>query len=263
MSIRKSVVSGSFYPDKKEEILKYINHFNSVKTNVETFENIKAIIVPHAGYIYSGFTANLAYQLVSFSGKDIKRVVVFGPSHRAYLKGASVALYDEYETPLGNLKIDKEFSQKLIDKYEFLEFNEECEFEHSTETQAPFIKHYFNEVQLVEIVYGEIDYKNLSKVIDEVLKDKQNFVVISTDLSHFYTLEEANKKDNICLNAIDKKDLEMFDYCEACGKTGVKAIINWAIKNNYETKVLNYCTSADVTKDKSRVVGYTSALIGK
>ena len=262
MNIRKSVVSGSFYPDKKEEILKYINHFNSFKTNDKTFEHIKAIIVPHAGYIYSGFTANLAYQLVSSSKKQIKRVIVIGTSHRVYLKGASVALYDEYETPLGNLKIDKEFSQKLIDKYDFLDFNVECEFEHSTETQAPFIKHYFTEVQLVEIVYGKIDYEDLSKVIDEALSDSDNFVVISTDLSHFYTLEEANKKDNICLEAIDKKDLKLFDYCEACGKIGVEAIINWAIKNNYETKILNYCTSADVTKDKSRVVGYTSALIG-
>lgn len=260
MSIRKAVVSGSFYPDKKEEILKYINHFNSDKANAETFENIKAIIVPHAGYIYSGFTANLAYNLIS--KKDIKRVLVFGPSHRVYLKGASVALYDEYETPLGNLKIDKEFSQNLIDKYDFLDFNIECEFEHSTETQAPFIKHYFRNVKLVEIVYGQIDYKDLSKVVDEVLSDSDNFVVISTDLSHFYTLEEAQKLDNICLEAIDKKDLKLFDCCEACGKTGVEAIINWAIKNDYETKILNYCTSADVTKDKSRVVGYTSALIG-
>ena len=227
MNIRKSVVSGSFYPDKKEELLKYINQFNSFKTNNETFENIKAIIVPHAGYIYSGFTANLAYKLAS--NKKIKRVIVIGPSHRVYLKGASVALYDEYETPLGNLKIDKEFSQNLIDKYDFLDFNVECEFEHSTETQAPFIKHYFENVQLVEIVYGEINYEDLSKVIDEVLVDSDNFVVISTDLSHFYTFEEAQKLDNICLEAIDKKDLKMFDYCEACGKEGIKAIIDWAI----------------------------------
>lgn len=261
MSIRKAVVSGSFYPDTKEEILKYINHFNSIGVNIKTFEDIKAIIVPHAGYIYSGFTANLAYKLVS--KKDIKRVVVIGPSHKVYLKGASVALYDEYETPLGNLKIDKEFSKDLIDKYDFLDFNVECEFEHSTETQAPLIKHYLKNVQIVEIIYGEINYEDLSKVIGEILSNSDNFVVISTDLSHFYTLEEAQKKDNICLNAIDKKDLDLFDYCEACGKTGVKAIINWAIKNNYETKVLNYCTSADVTKDKSRVVGYTTALIGK
>ena len=260
MNIRKSVVSGSFYPDKKEELLKYINQFNSFKTNNETFEDIKAIIVPHAGYIYSGFTANLAYKLAS--NKKIKRVIVIGPSHRVYLKGASVALYDEYETPLGNLKIDKEFSQNLIDKYDFLDFNVECEFEHSTETQAPFIKHYFENVQLVEIVYGEINYEDLSKVIDEVLVDSDNFVVISTDLSHFYTFEEAQKLDNICLEAIDKKDLKLFDYCEACAKVGVHAIINWAIKNDFDTKVLNYCTSADVTKDKSRVVGYTTALIG-
>ena len=260
MNIRKSVVSGSFYPDKKEELLKYINQFNSFKTNNETFEDIKAIIVPHAGYIYSGFTANLAYKLAS--KKKIKRVIVIGPSHRVYLKGASVAIYDEYETPLGNLKIDKEFSQNLIDKYDFLDFNVECEFEHSTETQAPFIKHYFENVQLVEIVYGEINYEDLSKVIDEVLVDSDNFVVISTDLSHFYTFEEAQKLDNICLEAIDKKDLKMFDYCEACGKEGIKAIIDWAIKNDFDTKVLNYCTSADVTKDKSRVVGYTTALIG-
>ena len=260
MNIRKSVVSGSFYPDKKEELLKYINQFNSFKTNNETFENIKAIIVPHAGYIYSGFTANLAYKLAS--NKKIKRVIVIGLSHRVYLKGASVAIYDEYETPLGNLKMDKEFSQNLIDKYDFLDFNVECEFEHSTETQAPFIKHYFENVELVEIIYGKIDYKELSKVIDEVLSHSDNFVVISTDLSHFYTLEEAQKLDNICLEAIDKKDLKMFDYCEACGKEGIKAIIDWAIKNDFDTKVLNYCTSADVTKDKSRVVGYTTALIG-
>ena len=260
MNIRKSVVSGSFYPDKKEELLKYINQFNSFKTNNETFEDIKAIIVPHAGYIYSGFTANLAYKLAS--KKEIKRVIVIGPSHRVYLKGASVAIYDEYETPLGNLKIDKKFSQNLIDKYDFLDFNVECEFEHSTETQAPFIKHYFENVQLVEIIYGEINYEDLSKVIDEVLVDSDNFVLISTDLSHFYTLEEAQKLDNICLEAIDKKDLKMFDYCEACGKVGVKAIIDCAIKNDFDTKVLNYCTSADVTKDKSRVVGYTTALIG-
>ena len=260
MNIRKSVVSGSFYPDKKEELLKYINQFNSFKTNNEIFEDIKAIIVPHAGYIYSGFTANLAYKLAS--KKEIKRVIVIGPSHRVYLKGASVAIYDEYETPLGNLKIDKKFSQNLIDKYDFLDFNVECEFEHSTETQAPFIKHYFENVQLVEIIYGEINYEDLSKVIDEVLVDSDNFVVISTDLSHFYTLEEAQKLDNICLEAIDKKDLKMFDYCEACGKVGVKAIIDCAIKNDFDTKILNYCTSADVTKDKSRVVGYTTALIG-
>lgn len=261
-SIRKSVVSGSFYPHKKEEILKYINHFNNFETNVETFEDIKAIIVPHAGYIYSGFTANIAYNIAKI--KKPKRVIVIGPSHKVYLEGASVALYDEYETPLGNLKIDKEYSKKLIEKYDFLNFNEECEFEHSTETQAPFTKYYFPDVSFVEIVYGKIDFNELSLLIDEIWSDEENFLLISTDLSHFYTQEQANKLDNICLNAIAKKDLTMFDKgCEACGKTGVKAVINSAIKKDYKTQILHYCTSYDRTKGASRVVGYTSVLIGK
>lgn len=260
MSIRKAVVSGSFYPNNKDEILRYINHFNNIDLKLDSFENIKAIIVPHAGYIYSGFTANLAYKLAC--KKSFKRVIVIGVSHRVFINGASVALYDEYETPLGNLKINKDFSQKLINKFDFLTFDAECEFEHSTETQMPFIKYYFKDIEVVEIVYGDIKYEDLEKVIEEVSKDDENFIVISSDLSHFYTQEEAQKLDNICLNAIEKQNLELFDYCEACGKTGIKAIIDYSIKNNLKTKVLHYCTSADFSNDKSRVVGYTTAIIG-
>jgi len=221
MSIRKSVVSGSFYPDDKEELLKYINQLN-LKNDNELFENIKeikdvkAIIVPHAGYIYSAYTANLAYNYCR--NINPKRLIVIGPSHQTYLKGASVALYDEYETPLGNLKIDKIFSEELINKYSFLDFNTECEFEHSTEIQMPFIKYYFDNASIVEIIYGEIDFNYLSELIDDLLKNSDNFIVISTDLSHFYTLEEANNLDINCINAIKEKDLELLDYGEACGK---------------------------------------------
>ena len=103
----------------------------------------------------------------------------------------------------------------------------------------------------------------LSLLIDEALEDEENFLVISTDLSHFYTQEKANELDNICLNAIAKKDLALFDKgCEACGKLGVKAVIQSAIKKDLDSKVLHYCTSYNKTKDASRVVGYASALIG-
>lgn len=261
MSIRKTVVAGSFYPDTKNEINEYINQFNKVKDNSETFKNIRAIISPHAGYIFSGFTANLAYKKASEN--EFKRIVIIGPSHRVYLKGASIALYDEYETPLGNIDMDLDFSNSLKDKFDFLDFNIECEFEHSTETQAPFIKNYFPNSKIVEIVYGDCSYEDIEKLVDEVLKDKDNFVVISTDLSHFHNQEEAKLLDNICIEAIDKMDMNKFEKCEACGKIGVMAIVKYAIKNGLDTKVLHYCTSADVTKDKNRVVGYTSALIGE
>ena len=160
MSIRKTVVSGSFYPNNKDEILKYIEDLNKDIKTFKQIENIRAIIVPHAGYIYSGNIANQAY--FHLKDKNPKRVIVIGPSHHVYLKGASVALYDDFETPIGNLTIDKKFSEDLINTYDFLDFNIECEFEHSTETQMPFIKYYFKNTSIVEIIYGDLDFKKLS-----------------------------------------------------------------------------------------------------
>ncbi len=256
------VVSGSFYPDSEKEIKAYIKHFNqSFKLEGKLNINPKGIIVPHAGYIYSGFTANLAYNIAS--KKDFKRIVVIGPSHRVYSQYISCALYEEYETPLGNIKIDLDFSKNLVKKYDFINFDEELHFEHSSETQAPFIKYYFDDIKIVELVYGNIDFKDLSKLIDNLLEDEDNLLVISTDLSHFYTLKEANKLDNICLEAIANKDIKKLDSgCEACGMIGIKAMINSCINKNLETKVLYYCTSYDVSKDDTNVVGYTSVLIG-
>src|SRR5574344_1829081 len=245
MSKRKSVVSGSFYPDNKKELLHYFEKFNKTKDDKNSFKNINAIIVPHAGYIYSGFTANKAYKIASLN--NYKRVVVVGQSHKIFFRGASVCFYSEYETPFGNLKIDLEYSKELLNKFDFLSFEDECSFEHSTEVQAPFIKYYFS----------------LEKVFDYILQSKDTLLVVSSDLSHFYSQQDAMKLDLICLNAITNKDLKAFENCEACGKVGLEAIIEYSIKNNLQTKLLHYCTSADISNDKTRVVGYTSAIIGE
>ena len=262
MKQREMSVAGSFYPKTKDAIDKFIEHFNqgfSLKNGNVKIEP-RAVIVPHAGYIYSGFTANLAYYLSSKT--NFKRVIVIGPSHRVYIEGASIALYDKYNTPLGSLDIDLEYSLKLKEEYSFLKFLETAHKEHSTETQAPFIKNYFSNIKLVELIYGDLDFNNLSLLVDELLEDSENFVVISTDLSHFYTLEEAKKLDNICLNAIIKKDLELFDKgCEACGKIGVKALVKSAKNRDMEFEFLHYCTSYDRTKDDSSVVGYCSFIL--
>lgn len=262
MAERKMAVAGHFYPDGKEELNRYIEYFNKSFSVDEINIDTRAIISPHAGYIYSGFTANLAFNISS--KKRFKRVIVIGPSHRVYLEGASVALYENYETPLGNIEIDLEYSTKLKEKYSFLGFVEKVHEEHSTETQAPFIKNYFDNVKLIEIIYGKLDYEKLSMVIDELLEDKNNLIVISTDLSHFYNLEEAQALDSICIDAIANRKLERFDEgCEACGIIGVKAIVKSALKNNLITKMLHYCTSYDRTNDAKSVVGYTSFLIGE
>lgn len=263
IDIRKTVVSGSFYPETKEEIKRYIEHFNSNFTLDNEFEiDIKALIVPHAGYIYSGFTANLAYNIAS--RQNFENIIVIGPSHRHYLQGASISTKKEYETPLGNIEINLKLVNNLKEKFDFLCFEEDAHFEHSTETQAPFIKNYFPSAKIVEIIYGNLDFKKLSRLTNELLKKKNNLIVISSDLSHFYDLKKANYLDNICLNAIKENNIEKLDKgCEACGKIGIKAIINNSIKNKYINKFLHYCTSFDQTNDNKSVVGYSSFLIGK
>ncbi len=259
---RVASVAGSFYPATCNKIEEFIDKFNHIldlhNIKIEQFK-AKAIISPHAGYIYSGFTANMAYR--SIDKNSIKRVVVVGPSHRVYLKGASVSLQEVYETPCGNLKIDKSYAKKLIDNFNYLTFMDEAHHEHSTETQIPFIKHYLGDVEVVEIVYGDINYKDLEKVIEYILKDEDNFVVISTDLSHFYNLQKANSLDSICIKAVVSKDLNAFYGCEACGIIGVKAITKYAKEHNLDIKLLDYRTSYDATNDKSSVVGYSSFII--
>ena len=126
--------------------------------------------------------------------------------------------------------------------------------------QFPFIKHYFPDAKIVELIYGDIKAKSISEIINFILNKQECGVIISTDLSHFYNLEDANRLDNICLNGIQNLDLDILESgCEACGKTGVKAMLLSAKKLNLTPHLLDYRTSADVSNDNSRVVGYVSA----
>lgn len=255
-------VNGTFYPDSCKLIEQLIQEFDNKagKKHALAFQP-RAIISPHAGYIYSGFTANQAYRLINAQG--INRVVVIGPSHRVYTKGASISYHDNYETPCGDIMIDKHYSKRLSATYDFLHFQEAVHAEHSTETQMPFIKHYFPKASVIEIVYGEIASTTMLPMMEQILKEDETFVVVSTDLSHFYNQEKAKALDEICLRAIKRLDFEATQKgCEACGLIAVKALLEAAHKNGYKSELIDYRTSADTSGDKNSVVGYMSALIG-
>jgi len=263
--MRKASVAGAFYPESCDEIRRYFKLFSeTLDEQIEQSGKLytlkpRAVVVPHAGYIYSGFTANIAYRILKNSNPA--RVVVIGPSHRVYLEGISGANEDSYETPCGNLDIDVDYLKELSQKFDIQDIKEAYEQEHSTEVQMPFIKHYMPNAKVVELVYGDIGYKNLASVVEYVLNDSENAVVISTDLSHFYDLKKANILDNICLEAIANLDIDKFEQgCEACGATGIKAMLQTAKKMKLKSMLLDYRTSADASRDESRVVGYMSGL---
>ena len=256
---REMSVNGTFYPARTVEIERYFEHFNAVLDE----ENItlpavhaKAVIVPHAGYIYSGFSANAAYRVLAQSG--LSNLLVIGPSHRVALEGASLCEAQSYETPLGDISFAQELHEALAARFGLSRTI--IHAEHSTEVQFPFIKHYMPHAKITEIIYGRTSPAYLSEIIDFALSLKDTGVIISTDLSHFYTQEEANKLDRICLHAIESLDISLLHRgCEACGILGVEAMISSAEKHSLSPHLLDYRTSADASGDTSRVVGYVSA----
>ncbi|HEY9190354.1 MAG TPA: AmmeMemoRadiSam system protein B [Sulfurovum sp.] len=264
MSTRDTAVCGQFYPANPDDIQAMLEHYNEildkhVKKGEEGVLSLKprAVIVPHAGYVYSGFTANLALRLLA--NTDAKRVVVIGPSHRVYLNGTSISEFDTYHTPLGAMYIDQSLVADLKERFD-LPFMPEAHHEHSTEVQLPFVKTYTPEVSVVELVYGDESPQKLAEVIEYLLADPETAVVISTDLSHYYDIRKANELDSICLDAVKKlSTAELHQGCEACGKIGVEAMLIAAKKNGLRSILLDYRTSADASGDETQVVGYMSA----
>ena len=255
---REMYVSGSFYPNSEQEIKRYIKHFDDIcDSSDEQIPESKAVIVPHAGYIYSGYTANFSYKSLKKSGK--KKFVVIGPSHRVAFDGVSLCEFDTYSTPLGDIKTDTQMIEKLKEKFDLNCYNK-AHMEHSTEVQFPFLKHYIDDVEIIELVYGRAEPNFISEIIDFIYSDDEFGVVISTDLSHFYNIKEANILDSICLKAVEQLDIsKLRDGCEACGILGVEAMIKIAKKLDLKSNILDYRTSADASEDESSVVGYLSA----
>lgn len=264
MNVRQMSVNGSFYPGKEGEIISMIEQFNTIlKNEPEIYSRLKqlrgsAVIVPHAGWVYSGFTANMAYK--ALSNASFEQIIVIGPSHRVGFDGISICETDSYETPLGNIPTDQYLTHELKKRFS-LSYLPQAHQEHSTEVQFPFIKHYFPDVKMVEMVYAYTHPSTLAPIMEYIFGLKNVAVVVSTDLSHYYPLSQAKKLDSICLKAIETQNTDLLhEGCEACGAIGVEAILSLSDKLHLESQILDYRTSADAFGDSSRVVGYTSAL---
>ena len=261
--MREAVVK-EWYGGTCKAVENYIAHFNKIideNVDKEKAKEIfslkpKALIVPHAGWMYSGFSANFAYRIAANSNP--KQIAVIGPSHKFAFDGISVSLEEEYQTPCGNLDMDIQISQKLIENFDVLNL-EYVHTEHSTEVQMPFIKHYFSNIPVMELIYSNYNPSKLSEIINYLLLN-DSLIVISSDLSHYYDLKTANILDYNCLEAVAEEDISKLSSCEACGKIGIEAMIISAKEMNLTSFIVDYRTSADVSGDTNQVVGYMSAV---
>ncbi len=273
--IRKPAVAGSFYPANASELTKTIASYFSEVEKIPIKGNPSALIVPHAGYPYSGLTAAKAYKLLE--GQEYDTVVVISPSHTVFFKGASVYDGDGYETPLGIIEIDKELSQKIseINPVVYLSnmghSSGNTRGEHALEVQLPFLQVVLGKFKLVAIVMGDQEedtIRALGETLASTLEGSNALLIASTDLSHFHPEKRARKLDFNIQKAVEQFDPKILIETletgkgEACGG-GIMAAVMIATQRlgASEVQVIDYTTSGAVTGDFDEVVGYLSAAV--
>lgn len=267
--IRKPAVAGMFYPKNPDDLKRTIKELLVKTKTLESFDNIFGLISPHAGYIYSGYSAAFAYNTII--KKEFNTVIIISPSHYDYFQGISIFDGDFYETPLGKVEIDKELRNLFISNSNYIfASNLGHRNEHAVEVQIPFLQETLTEFKILPVVIGDQRRKFLDELSVRISKCyKPGMIVIaSSDLSHFYNKEIAYKLDSIIEERISDFDFEELQSdlenhnCEACGGGAIVSLMKSANLLGFtKSKVLSRTDSGDISGDNSSVVGYLSAVI--
>ena len=269
--IRKPVASGSFYPDSAPILAERIKQFLGWAEPQILQQDILAIIVPHAGYDYSGSVA--AYAFKGLKQRPFKTVVIIGSSHFEYFDGISVYPQGAWQTPLGNVSCDSELANQLIQGDEKISFFEPAfSREHSLEVELPFLQIVLDDFKIVPIVMGKLSFRNcqvLAQALVEAIGQRDDVLVVaSTDLSHYHSYEQASKIDRRTINTLEQFRPQTLYYNAVSGENElcaaaavITAMLYAQARGAEELSVLKYANSGDVTGDRARVVGYLSAVI--
>jgi hypothetical protein len=244
INIRQPATAGTFYPADREKLESILARFLG---NVPAFTESrppKALIVPHAGYIYSGQVAAHAYARIR--SHRYKKVILLGPSHHVYLYDVVSDTHKIWQTPLGEVPVVKND----------FETSESAHLEeHCLEIQLPFLQHTLKDFEILPLVVGGSDVYSVSGKIKKILDDN-TLLIISSDLSHYHNYSEAEKLDKSTIKAIESLNAE--GITEACGETPIRVLIDIARTLFWKPEVLKYNNSGDVTGDRTQVVGYAS-----
>ena len=256
--------AGSFYPGDANELTELIKKFASGK---RVCAKSKAIIVPHAGYQYSGHAMNIGYENL----QNEENIFIFAPSHHYDFLGIALPEYEKFETPFGTIDVNQDIVNEIQDTFGAYVNNIPFDEEHSIEVQLPFIQHFMcggkiinaanlikglKKTKIIPILIGKCEPKLIANIIDKFYN--RAAFVISSDLSHFLTNEIAKQTDNYTAWMIETGHIEQFSPEQACGATGILGLAEFAKKKGFSLIRLEMFNSGDITGDKSKVVGYGS-----
>jgi len=257
---REPAVAGAFYPADTNSLKTEVNYLLG-ETHATTDSFPKAIIVPHAGYIYSGPVAATAYHTLMQYKDQIKRVVLLGPSHRVAVKGLALSNATFFATPLGTIPIDQAANKMLIHHSDINVFEQAHLYEHSLEVHLPFLQTVLDDFLLVPIVVGDAPPERVATVLEELMADDATICVTSTDLSHFHDYATAKKLDNATSQSIVNMDYKNIGVEDACGRNPLNGVLYWAKMHHRKVTQLDVRNSGDTAGSMDRVVGYGSYLI--
>ena len=262
-NIRKPVFAGSWYPASPEElsalIKQLVSRVNASHVNHPPDTSLKALIIPHAGYIYAGWTAAHISSVVH--GNHFSRIIVMGPDHCIGFEGCAVSDAAAWKTPLGRIPLDQDAGRLRRGNALFRAIPTSDRLEHSVELVLPYLQYFFKKFKLIPIVYGQGRglAEKTAAALDPLL-DQNTLVVVSSDLSHYLPYQEAIEKDHETIESILTLNADKLVKRKnaACGKVPILALIDMARRHHWQPVLLNYANSGDTAGDHSRVVGYAS-----
>ena len=254
MTVRPAAVAGLFYEAEPARLQQHVEELLA-RAAPGPDTRPRALVVPHAGYIYSGFTAATAYGLLAPYRKHIHRVALLGPAHRVYLQGMAIPSVATFATPLGQVPLD---TAALVDLQALpgITLSDEAHRqEHSLEVQLPFLQRVLGDFSLLPIVVGQCPAGQVAAVIDHLAREPDTLLIISTDLSHFHAYSEAESLDRQTCERILARDTHLSGE-DACGAHALNGLLASDFCAGLDVELLHRCNSGDTTGDHSRVVGY-------
>ena len=259
MKIREAAVAGAFYeadPGRLRQALASLLEGSVASTG----HRPQALIVPHAGYVYSGAMAARAYMSLAPWAHEITRVVLFGPAHRVPLRGMALPDSVAFTTPLGTVPLDLETMRVAAGLPGVCISDEAHRLEHSLEVQVPFLQTVLGTFSLVPVVVGHCDAPTVAAAIDALWGGAETLVVVSTDLSHFHDYNDARQRDTRTCRRVLAKDASL-DGRDACGAYALNGLLSSRHGRSLTVEQLGMCNSGDTAGSRDRVVGYGAFLL--
>lgn len=257
--IRNAVVAGQFYPAQARELREDIEGYieDSRSATIRSAEVSRGLIVPHAGYMYSGPVAGAGYAcLTGLDPDECMTVVILAPSHHVWFKGAALPEADVFRTPLGDVSVS-DTAKILTEGSSVFTSSQAHALEHSVEVQLPFLQVSLKDFRIIPLVLGDVDPAVLAREL-LALNIGRMVVVASSDLSHYEPYDAAVEHDHITIERILKGEGGKLEGDDACGFMPIRTLLAMAHVRGWKSRLVDYRNSGDTAGDKTAVVGYAS-----